>query len=298
MAFELLFFKHKDTKIILKDVVAFFTDKPNFLVKPLNVDNYSFEYKNPQTNVAFKINYNEKDELITELTYDENYGYCFTSFSMNYTRPSFFALEAMPIVEAFSQTFNLYINDIQSLTEEKNALKLYTKAELMTTYLNNNQIACIEFNNQFALTSTDKAKTDYFYEYTSARDELEKTLNVDVVIPDISFLKNITTEDVFTVISWDDCIPTLLPKVDYVLVIRAVKGFLGRKKQSTSLVPYEELFTTFKDLLEKTNSPIHDLYFLTEEKANLGKDLFYTLNDYSHEDFEIINVDEIVDVKL
>ncbi|QVK18886.1 hypothetical protein KHQ81_04015 [Mycoplasmatota bacterium] len=295
MSFDLIFFKNKNSKITLDNVVSFFTKQKNFTIKPLDVDLYQFVYKNNETSVSFSIIYNEKNELFTDISFDDAYEFCYTYFSINYLRPSFYALEAMPIIENLSKTFDLYINDIQSLTEEKNTIKLYTTEELIDSYIKNNELTCIEFNKQYPLLSTTKEKSNYYYFYSLEKKKLNQIFNIDV--PDISFIKNINNQSIYTVFSWDNLKGSLIPKCDYVFITRTYKGFLGLKKHKTSLIPFDEVIDIFSDMLEKIDHEL-DCYLFHSTDDEKTNQRFYELPEYDHDEFEVINLDEIVDVNL
>lgn len=290
MAFDLLFFKNKTAMINLNDVVQFFNQNPYFSTKPYDVDQYLFIYRNPLSSVNFTISYNEQDELITDVVFDESFNYSYTIFSINYLRPSFFALEAMPIIEAFSKKLGLLIYDLQSLTEEKNNLKQYSLEYLIDSYNKNNEIASIEFNKQLPLLYTSIEKSQYVYQYLQNKEHLEELYEN---VPDIDFMKNYQENNIYTVFSWDNAISTLIPKVDFVLIIRKVKVFSIFKKEELSLVPYDTLLSTFSEHLEKCDN---DLYLINNTPETLK--LFYQLPKIDYDDYELIKYDDFVDINL
>ncbi len=293
MSFDLLFFKNKDENIVLDDVVSYFENQNNFKVLPLDDNYYRFIYRNKETRVVFVMTYNETNELISDQSFDEHIEYCYMYFTINLMRPSFFAYEAMNIVEAFINTFHLYIYDIQSLTEDKNTVKSYTRDELIQSYIQNNNLICQEYKKSFPLLSIEKEKTDYFYSYVINKEQLATD---EMILPDIFFIKNINDESLHSVFSFDDIERTLIPKCDFVLVLKQEKGFLGIKKKRTSLIPYQTFINQFKHMLEPLNDL--DLYVLNPVDETKARECYENLPQIDHDKFDMINVDEIVDVDL
>lgn len=291
MSFQLLFFKPKTRKIELYKVLDFFQDKPHFTTKSLSEGYHRFIYQNETTKVSFMITYNETDELITDLTFDHFFEFCYTSFSLNFMRPSYYALEAMPIIYEFCKKFDLYINDAQHLSEEKNTLKQYTVEELVQSYEKNNEIVSKEFNKQSPLLNTTKEKSLYYYEYIKNHDQCSKSYSVTV--PQLGLMEKKNTTELFTVIAWYNADTILIPKCDYLFIIKEVKGFLGMKKQSTSIISFDTFINTFQPHLKTIHK---DLYLLDKVTPKV-KELFYDITDESSEEFEITD-EPFVDVTL
>ncbi len=284
MSFDLLFYKLKDAKIKLDEVVNYFYNQQNFTVKPLADDFYQFIYNNPLTNVTFTLVYNEAIDPEIDLAFDDNYEFCYTYFFMDYLRPTFYAAEAMPVIEKFMQNFGLFIYNIQG----DKTIKQFSKDELIASYQANNETAAKEFNEQYPLLHTSKEKLDYYYKYTTAMENKDD----DIIIPEISFIKD-KENNVYSVISWDDLSDTYLPKTDYILITRKHKALLGIKKKTSSLVPYEEVISKLKNWLEKGED---DIYLFTKSENQEAYKKFYELPEYDYQNYEIVSTDEIVDV--
>jgi len=290
MSFTLAFFKQKDAEIALDDVITFFHNEPNFFVKPLDDDLLQFVYHNPLTNVLFSITYNERQELNVEIPEDIEWEYCYTTFTLSYLRPTYYAKESLDIVVKFMKYFNLAIYNPQT---EPFEVKKYTFEELVDSYIQNNSLTAREFNKQFPVLTISKNKVDYFYDYTIKCEMLE--LPEDVALPDISFIKD-KNNIVYTVFAWPQNVKTIMPITDYVLIERTYKKALFLKKTEVSLVPFSEIQTKFKDYLVKLDDPIPCFLFETDNETT--KQLYYELSQQDFTEYEVVETDDFVDVEF
>lgn len=289
MAFELLFFKKKTDIINLDDIENFFVSQ-NFIIKPLDTHLYIFLYHNKDTKVSFTVSYNEENELLVDNLPDENYEFCYMNFTLSYLRPSFFAEEAMPIIENFINRFNLLIYDVQN--EQDICLKQYQSEELILSYNKNNKLACQEFNKQYPLNIVSKTKTNYFYQYNLNKHKWYQKYAIN--LPELNFLKHNKTGEIFTFYVWDGQ-EMIFPKCDYIYIIKKVKGFLGFTKQVKGLIEYHKIYNIFKDNLEDIND--FNLLVLKNIDEKITE-LFTALPIKDFSDFEIIEIDDLVDCAL
>lgn len=291
MAFELLFFKNKQQAIKLDDVVLYFTKQPYFSVKPLDNDYYQFLYYNPNTYVHFTFIYNEHILLNENFTYDENLEYCCLYCTIDYLKPTYFAYEAMNVVYSFLEQFPLLLLNNQDITL---GIKSFSKEEIINSYIENNEKAIKEFNEQYPLPIIEKEKTDYFYYYNIC--EKFETNYQELSIPEINFLKLNNDDKIITVFTFEFS-PYLIPKTDYVIIPKKTKGFLGLKKQQLSILPFNEVFNTFKDYFKPLNIDGLELYVFTDIN-DLTEKIYTDLPLIPLDDYEVMDVDELVNISL
>lgn len=290
MSFTLEFFKQKNCQIHLDDVVTFFHNEPYFFVKPLDDDLLQFVYQNPKTNVIFSITYNERNDLNVDIPEDLEWEYCYTTFNLSYIRPTYYAEESLKIVTKFIRHFNLAIYNPQ---EEPFIVKEYSYEELLASYVQNNKIITTEFNKKFQVLTIDKTKVDYFYNYTTKKDDID--VEEDIALPDISFIKD-KDNNVYTIFPWPNMIKTIMPITDYVLIERTYKGKLFFKKTVVSIVPFIEALDTFRDYLDECLGEVP--YYIFDTINETTKALYYELSQNNFDDYDVIGTDDFVDFEL
>lgn len=301
MSFTLLFYNKKNKKVAFEDILTYFQTKSNFTSKLLDKDHNIFIYKNDLTGVYFAFSYEINNEVIEKLTDVDDYSYSGFSFILDFFRPSFFALEAIPYVIEFCQKYELLIFnphiDNQNF-EEQLDIKLdnYHKDQLITSYIKTNDETIISFKEQSYLSSIKREKSLYTYNYLKEIANIESIVDDDFVIPKIEFIRNNDDETIHSMISWYQACPIIIPKCDFILLFRENKTFFGLvKKQIPTFIKYEDVIKAFSDLLKPFSYKINDLYQLPKEFEDQALEILYTLPQIGHNGFVEINTDEFID---
>ncbi len=120
MSFDLFFCREEPTDVTVKELRKW-TKKWKHFTEYSGEGSFDFGYKNENTGVYFAIGYGFPDGAARpepddpELpTFVDGYFPVSLDFNINFQRPSFFALEAMPIVFDLAKTFNLLMGNPQN----------------------------------------------------------------------------------------------------------------------------------------------------------------------------------------
>lgn len=111
MSFDLYFCRQDGSAPSIPELTEYFAPIPFFQISELAEGGVQFWYHNEATGVYCDFSYSPLDAK--EL---EGCGSSGLSFNLNYVRPSFFAYETMPLVEAFCKRFHLTVEDSQEDT--------------------------------------------------------------------------------------------------------------------------------------------------------------------------------------
>src|SRR5258705_5493244 len=111
MSFDLNFCRLDGSLLVISELQEYFAALALFQVNDTEDGGAQFWYQNDATGVYCDFSYSPHDA--NEL---EGCGSSGLTFNLNYARPSFFAYETMPLVEAFCERFNLMVEDPQQET--------------------------------------------------------------------------------------------------------------------------------------------------------------------------------------
>src|SRR4029453_9421621 len=106
MSFDLHFFREDHSLPAIAELKEYFAAFGLFKTTDAEDGRVQFWYQNEATGVYCDFSYSPPDAAALE-----GYGAGGLSFNLNYVRPSFFAYETMPLVEAFCRRFNLDVED-------------------------------------------------------------------------------------------------------------------------------------------------------------------------------------------
>ena len=241
MSFDLYFCRQNASLPSVAELKEYFASLPFCNVQETDDDGVQFWYQNEATGVYCNFLYSPLD--VSEL---EGCGSSGLSFNLNFNRPSFFAYETMPLVEAFSKRFDLVVEDPQ--------------AETVGPAEANNLIASWRSSNARAtsalVTQTD-VETHYlpeptatqWWRYMSVRQTIEKTITEDIFIPQ-AFILMAPTQHLFTMTVWPNTIAQFFPTCDYLYVGRNTKRLFGTREEA-GLVAYEEAMKVIAHLLDE-----------------------------------------------
>ena len=133
MSFDLFFCREEPTDVTVKELRNW-TKKWKHFTEYSGEGSFDFGYKNENTGVYFAIGYGFPDGAARpepddpELpTFVDGYFPVSLDFNINFQRPSFFALEAMPIVFDLAKTFNLLMGNPQHLEPDEDPEPLLEK---------------------------------------------------------------------------------------------------------------------------------------------------------------------------
>src|SRR5215217_2449630 len=162
-------------------------------------------------------------------------------FSLNYNRPTFFALETMPLVESLCQQFHLLVEDPQEEFVGPASLQ-----SLIDSWKIHNQRAVKALKAQgMALNYIPESKANEWWAYTRVREQMAKTLGDSVFVPELFILKR-AAEEPFRMIVWPEGNRQILPVFEVVCIDRsdsegsseAERGFVDGERFLDLVAPY------------------------------------------------------------
>ena len=135
------------------------------------------------------------------------------SFSLNYARPHFFALEAAGELAAFCRHFACQVCDPQADGQPQ----AFSAEDFIASYARSNRVvrANVEHSPQLARTEGELVR---IWRWNFGLKSLQKSLGNDIFVPRVNFFQS--GGEVFTASVWSDAIPIVLPKTERVLVYR------------------------------------------------------------------------------
>jgi hypothetical protein len=193
----------------------YFSQRPNFLMK-----NGQAWYQNEDTGVYFSFELAEAGDETPS---------CWVHFNVNYARPRFFILEALPQVQSFVSTFGLTVHDpqIDGMGDGR-----FDPDGFIRGWESGNEAACLALagsGHPRPLTmSADLMSAAW--QWNLGRQELQARMGEGVFVPQIMFVTSPVRA--LRAVVWSDAIPVLLPTVDVVFLYRdayAPRRFFRRK---------------------------------------------------------------------
>lgn len=270
MSFDLYFCRQDGSAPTVAELKEYFAALPFFNVQDVAAGGVEFWYQNEATGVYCDFSYSplDADEL-------EGCGSSGLSFNLNYNRPSFFAYETMPLVEAFCKHFNLMVEDSQ---EETTGSAL--ASDLIESWRAHNIRAMgamreVAKEEDMELHYIPEERATVWWRYMSVREAIEESMTEDVFVPSLFILLS-PTQNPFTMMLWPKGIAQLFPPCEYVYIQRERKQML-RTKEETGLVPYESVIATIEPLLDIYQFRGLEIKYLTPEKAPRVIPLIQTL---------------------
>ena len=293
MAFDLLLFSKKEEVFNCDGVIEYLETHPLLTSRTVDGVNYAYIYRNELTGVYFVIHYNTTTQLEESFHQNEQFSFTAFYFVMHYFKPTYFAIESIPFLVDLIKKFNLYIYNPQ-LNLEDAKFEQYEVEDLIESYVKNNEESAREYHKQIPLKSLSKETSLYSYQYLLKMNDFEQQLGEPYLVPQIHFINHIPTNKIYSVITWADGIPVLIPKCDFILILKPKKKFLLKKHQA-SLIPYTELVNHFKDLASIFE---HDCVYLSSENHEAIYTRFMELPEYAYDEYEPVNHDDFVDCEL
>lgn len=291
MSFDLLFCSPKDVRVDFdaisrwSDSIGHFTKNPNQLW-----------YENTDTGVYFAFDF-YLDPAAEPLTEDIPAGYfpAGLSFNINYNRPSFFGHEAMSIVERLASDFNLSILDLQDTPQLHVAAD---RQRLLQSWLTNNASAIRAMVEQGMdpPLHLELQKSMYRWRYLAKKSALQTD---DIFAPGVAVVRHADSRELALAFVCTEGVPTLVPKTDWVFLVRHRKRLFRSKTAETLVVSAGE----FRDLtalhLRVFESDELDLQMIPPESADrVAKLIAKHESSLNREEFEVLAPDGFVDVDV
>jgi hypothetical protein len=281
MSYDIYFCRNEPTELHFDEVVSWSRRYPQFREEGES----QLIYENPDTGVYFLLEWSAPTEgqesSIPSGVYDTG-----LSLNLNYARPTFFALEAMPIVEALAAHFRVTMFDPQ----REPSVGIFSSEQLVESWSKSNQGAVESLakgNDTFFRLSPDTSTRFWTYmngDYPRLKQELE---GPDVFVPKLFLISHKDSKKTETAIAWTLGIHLVVPRTDWIVVVFP-KSFWRRETEMlffrsdtvlAPMAPYLREFEAGRDLriLPPENLTRADK-ILKGLQRGLGKAGFQTLS--------------------
>lgn len=277
MSYDLYFYKRKESTLTEKDVRTYLADN---LTEP-NEQNNQWWFENEDTGVYFcfettdEKDFENYEELFESFTDFDNTRFL---FNVNFVRPNFFGIESILFVEQFIKDLDLYILNPQSKNNSNKPYKPENN-ELYENWVEINEPACInnfsDENYYYPLFETNE-----IWRHNYNRLKLQAIHDEVYYVPRIYLLEEFATKKLITQTHWAKHFPYIIPKADYILIVRDKKNIFKGGTES-GYISYETFVKVFEDYLEDLDLPNYKI--VKPEKAENATKVFNSLK------FEIKN---------
>jgi len=214
-------------------------------------------YENETTGVYFILDLNEQNtdhEDIEIFDSFEGFENLDINLSINFLRPDYFGYETFKVFFESLIGFDVYILNSQELDETKQKPLHWEQSEILSQWLRHNEMVSQKQFEELGLSYYNKEKSDSVWNYTSIKDSLEEEILEDIFIPNISLIKKSLSGEVYSYVVWSQSIPLVLPKVDYVIILKEYKK-LFKTIEETGIINYQSIIEEFKDEFKPFDHP-------------------------------------------
>ncbi|MDO3695971.1 hypothetical protein QVZ41_14055 [Wenyingzhuangia sp. chi5] len=298
MSYDIYFYRKQNTPLSKRQIQLEFHK-----LIPINISDIDTQinYENKRTGVYFLIDINEPNTEQEEIELYENFEgfeYIDISASINFLRPDYFGKEIFSILGKICNKLNLYIYNPQEFSEKRDSPLKWSTKELIEHWTEHNAKISRQHFNELELLYYPKDKSDKIWEYTSMIDTLENEMDEDIYIPNIFMIMNKETKEIFSYIVWSESIPLILPKVDFIILVKNYKR-LFKKIEEIGIVKYEEIISKFSNEFENFENTKVDCLILKQSNADKMKKDFNSFPIWkSHKEYgSQIGLDNFVNHK-
>ncbi|SKA02802.1 hypothetical protein SAMN02745126_03212 [Enhydrobacter aerosaccus] len=203
-----LYLKPRSGTITEGQMLDYFRAQPNYTIE----SGQAF-YENQSTGVYFWFDKHEAEPDSPDSSYA-------VAFGVNFFRPSFFIYEAELEVAAFVREFDCVVLDPQSHGMGEGE---YRRNELISGWNHGNEIAYRSVLTRQSQSGKRPSalpaeQLTRIWNWNYCRPILQHEQTRDLFVPAIIFI--LIDGRLATMAVWPDCIPAILPKVDYLLIER------------------------------------------------------------------------------
>lgn len=297
MSYDLYFYKKKSSNQSEKDIINYLNNS-EYLTAEENETQWS--YFNEETGVYFGIDLNEPNTETEDLEIWDNfseYENLNINFTINFIRPNFFGYESFPILEKIIEDLDVYLLNPQDEIDPDNPQK-FEKGYLENQWIRHNEQLIIQHFSEFQVEYFDKEKSDYIWNYSLIRNELQENLEEEIFVPGYFLLKSKIDNQIYRVCVWPKHIPIILPPVDFVIVQKEYRK-LFKKVEESGLVSIKQINEKFGNYFENFEYENLKLRVIKQQNADkIGKEFNKLIIESQVKDFgESISFDSFVNVK-
>jgi hypothetical protein len=297
MSFDLSFY-HRGDGFNVADALDYIKSNSFFQVSSAADEGFQARYTNEKTGVYFIVEHHrissedDQHDLIVD-------GYCKTdlSFTLNYMRPSFFAIEAMDFIEDFCRRFELRIDNPQANQDSVIAPRLYLTDDLIAGWQSSNAKAVKAFDPRGKrLNYLPQLKSQFLWRYMKEADGLQEKLGPTIFVPTIFAVRKLESNILATAIVWTDGICQIFPPVDYIILMQ--KKMFTSQHAMRGYISFSAFYDAIKPHLEPFDHGDMAMHILKPSRASKAKKSFKNLTpDPTIHIVQMLPPDQFVDIE-
>jgi hypothetical protein len=259
-------------------------------------------YQNSLTGVYFSLDLDstDMDDPESGLVLPEGYFNTGLTFNLNFNRPSYFAHEAMPIVDALNTNFELSVLNPQA-AEGEEFRAMWDPKTLIQSWEESNRRAVQalikdpEFARPLRLAYD---KSLFTWRYRLAMQQLESLCGDEVLVPQLVVVRRLDALDLGTAFVYSEGVPTIVPDSDWVFVVGNRRSIFHSKDEvwALSSPTFRELAKPFLERVEWEGPILHVIK--PESVDGLDKMLSRCESRVARKEFDVVAPDSFVDAEL
>jgi hypothetical protein len=237
-------FRRGDPPLTAQELRAWSGQYPHFRPNGPEASIMQLVYENPDTGADFRLDFSGSASGASNKPVA---GKAFLdvglAFNMNYARPSFYALEAMPIIADMATRLSLLTLNPQDYQagDPPPAPKPTDVNRLIATWTNANAQVLKLFGQAQNLPTMPAAASHAWWRYMFHKQALEKRLGGTVFVPGIFLLAPRAGGAMRTSVTWAPGNAMVFPPTDLIAVIKADGiGYVAAEHALGALAPYLE----------------------------------------------------------
>jgi hypothetical protein len=180
MSFDLYFCRREGSVPAIPELKQYFSALPLFKLEDIHDGGVQFWYQNEATGVYCSFSWSPIDAR--EL---DRCGSSGLSFNLNFNRPSFFAYETMPLVEAFCKHFDLQVEDPQEETVQPAQAQRLIESWRAHNTRAMGALAKTAKEEEMELHYFPEQRATEWWRYMSVRQRIEDSLTDDIFVPSL-----------------------------------------------------------------------------------------------------------------
>ncbi|MCR5662077.1 MAG: hypothetical protein K6G50_08115 [bacterium] len=301
MSFEINFVVSAEKSLPSQEQMKeYISQLPNMteIAEPPEGCEWQFEYLNEDTSVSFTFSYNVPEEdLIRGKVRDTG-----LLASIPTVCPTFVARECMPIIEQMTKISKMWVyTPTGEILQKCDASQM----QIMWTDLNRTSVMHMGPGpggvqpHYFPLEELNS-----MWHYQCSRPAMLKRYSAKkIYVPRVNIIRNkLSRKQVYRAAVWTDMAPSVIPDVDVFIMTKYKNLLFGRFPRGEGdlvVVKRELIEELMKPFMRAANRPIE--HFLIEDTSKLKLPVWKVLQKslpLRFQNFESINVEEIIDVKV
>jgi hypothetical protein len=303
MSYDLYFYQRVGQKFEQERVRTYFLNQSGFTINGSLPGSWQAWYENDVTGVYCSFDYDELIEEDSAPPSAPEFSFTGLCFNINYHRPTFFALESMPLVCHVAETFRFLVGDPQEDTGDL-IVPIQPAIEALVGSWERHNAGAVpavhqDPDDEPPYLYYPREKAIYWWGYTRAKDTFQDQIEDDVFVPSICLFRRGDEKVVRSFILWSDALPQVFPKADYVLynvMAQDKKGTAYSKRRE--LLPWRGVMEELQPLLDPCDGPVADLVVTPSHRTQELRKIFSRIEGPTFRDFQFVGPDGFVDVYL